>query len=721
VQQIRQFALSVVLFLATVTMAAAGPWQIEGGRAPSPKTERELIAVLGSSAPKAKKADACKDLAIYGCNSAVPALAALLTDEQLASWARIALEAIPGPKSDKALRESLGSLKGNLLVGAINSIGFRRDAAAVGSLSGHLRDQDADAASAAAVALGHIGNAPAAKVLEQSLAAAPPKVRSAVAEGLVLCAERSLSAGQDAQAVAIYDAVRNADVPRQRILEATRGAILARKQDGIALLLVQFRSPDKRMLQMALGTAREFPGRQVDEALATEVVRSTPERAALVIGAMADRKETVVLSAVLKASGSGPREVRLAAVNALGKVGNASCLSPLLQVALESDEELATAAKAALIEIPGQDVDREIVTRLHRAQGKIYPLLIELIGEKRIQAVPDLVQALDNSDDAVRTAALAALGTTVPADKLSVLVFQVVSTKSSKDEQTAEKALKAACVRMADRDKCAAELAAAMEQASVPKKIALVQILGAVGGTKALETIGQAAKSSDVELQDASRKLLGSWMTIDAAPVLLDLAKTSPGAKYRVRALHGYIRIARQFTMSEPQRLEMCENALAAATQPAEHKMVLDVLKRYRNLETLKLAAKLTRELPKLNNEATQATLAIARELGDEKHSASADEARDILSHARLHKVNLEIVKAEYGAAGKQKDVTKTLQKLLTGVQLILLPSPSYTASFGGDPVPGTAKKLKIQYRIDGKTGDESFAENALVVLPMPK
>jgi hypothetical protein len=52
---------------------------------------------------------------------------------------------------------------------------------------------------------------------------------------------------------------------------------------------------------------------------------------------------------------------------------------------------------------------------------------------------------------------------------------------------------------------------------------------------------------------------------------------------------------------------------------------------------------------------------------------------------------------------------------------LISLPSPSYTASFGGDPAPGTAKKLNIEYKIDGKNGNESFAENALVILPMPK
>jgi HEAT repeat protein len=719
VKQIRQSIWCVALSVVMTGTAFAGPWQIEGGRAPSPKKEADLIAVLNSKEPKAKKADACKDLAIYGSSKSVAALASLLADEQLASWARIALESIPGPEADKALRDSLSTLHGQLLVGAIDSIGVRRDATAVAPLAGHLRDSDVPVASAAAAALGRIGNGPAAQALEESLASAPPKVRTSVAEGLVLCGERALADGRDAEAVAIYDKVRSSDVPKQRILEATRGAILARKVDGIALLLEQLRSSDKIMAQMGLGLAREFPGNQVDQALADEIDRATPERAVLVLGAMADRPETVVLSALLKAAAGGPREVRIAAVNAMGKVGNATCLSPLVQMAVESDEELVKAAKRALADLPSKDADQEIVARLDGAKGKVYPLLIEIVGERRIQAVPSLVAALDNADDAVRAAALTALGTTVPLDKLSVLITQVVSAKNAKDQPIAEKALKAASVRMGDREKCAAELAAAMQNAPTPIKIALVRILADVGGTKALAAVGEAAKNGDAEVQDASTKLLGSWMTIDAAPVLLELAKTSEN--YRVRALRGYIRIARQFTMDEQPRLEMCQNALAAATQPAEQKLVLDVLKRYKNLETLRLACKLTKDLPKLNNEASQTALAIARALGDEKHSATADEARHILSQAKLHKVKLEIVKAEYGAPAKQKDVTKTLQKQATDLQLIPLPSPSYTASFGGDPVPGTAKKLSIEYKIDGKTGNETFAENALVILPLPK
>src|SRR5262249_42225221 len=153
----------------------------------------------------------------------------------------------------------------------------------------------------------------------------------------------------------------------------------------------------------------------------------------LVIVAMADRPETVVLPAVLKAAGKGPKPVRVAAINALGRVGNATCLSPLLDIALESDAELAKTAKTALADLPGESIDKDIVARLAKADGKVYPLLLDLVGARRIEALSALLKAVDHSDKNVRTAALTALGNTVPAKNLSVLITQVVSPKRAED------------------------------------------------------------------------------------------------------------------------------------------------------------------------------------------------------------------------------------------------------------------------------------------------
>ena len=115
--------------------------------------------MLQSNAPPQEKAIVCKKLAICGNQEAVPALAALLADAKLASWARIALEAIPDQAAGDALRKAAGKLQGRLLVGVINSIGVRRDAKAVDLLTQKLNDAETEVVAAAAVALGRIGGA----------------------------------------------------------------------------------------------------------------------------------------------------------------------------------------------------------------------------------------------------------------------------------------------------------------------------------------------------------------------------------------------------------------------------------------------------------------------------------------------------------------------------------------------------------------------------------
>ncbi len=685
------------------------------GPATSPEKEQELLAVLKSDAAPAEKAITCKQLAIYGSAAAVPELAKLLPMPELSSWARIALESIPGPEADEALRTATDSLQGRLLVGTINSLGVRRDAAAVAALSGKLKDADVEVAAAAAVALGRIGNDDASKALRTALADSSPEVRSFVAEGCVLCAERLHSEGKLADAIAIYDEVRAADVHLQRIVEATRGAILARGQDGIPLLVEQLHSDDRALFRLALGTAREFPGSEIDKVLVTEMTKSPDDRAALIVQAMADRKDTVVLTAILKAAEQGPLAVRLSAVDALARVGNVTCLNSLLKIAVDKDAELSVAAKDTLAEIPGDNVNAQIVALLPKAEGATYPLLIELVGKRRIEAVPQLLKALDNNSDVVRTAALVALGETVSLQQLSVLIDQVVAPKKSEDAEIAQKALKAASIRMADREACAKELSTAVDRVkSVPVKGTLLQILGSMGGTNALQAVGKAAKSTDAQLQDISSRLLGEWMTEDAAPVLLELAKI-PSNPYQVRALRGYIRIARQFVLPDAKRTEMCQTAFDAARQTAEKKLVLDILKRYPTVDNLKMTITLMK-VPELKDDATQAMLVIAQKL-----SGKGVDVKELLATAGIEKMKLEIVKAEYGSGATQKDVTAVLQQQAGELPIITLVSASYNASFGGDPLPGSTKQLKIQYKINGKAAEASFAEDALIVLPMPK
>ena len=192
----------------------------------------KLIAVLGSDAPQKEKVDACRHLALIGTGDAVPALAALLGDEKLSHMARYALEPIPDPAVDGALRDALGKVKGRLLVGVIGSIGVRRDAKAVPALAKNLQSSDADVVRAAARALGRIGTSDAVNVLQQRLATAPAELRPAVADGCLSSAEALLARGKRSEAAAMYESVGKADLPKHFRVAATHGAILTRQPAG---------------------------------------------------------------------------------------------------------------------------------------------------------------------------------------------------------------------------------------------------------------------------------------------------------------------------------------------------------------------------------------------------------------------------------------------------------------------------------------------------------
>jgi HEAT repeat protein len=590
---IASLAILVVLGAHSVASAQRTNWGSEKLSSPFPETqsEKELIEQLKTGSEEAK-AMACKQLSIYGGKAAVPELAKLLGNEHLTSWARTALEVIPDPSADAALIEAAGKLQGRPLVGVINSIGVKRSAGGIDQLAKRLGDDNEEVACAAAVAIGKIGGEPAIHALHTAFAGAKPAVRSAICEGGILCAERCLADGDREHAVQIYDFIRGADVPQQRKLEGMRGAIIARGDAGIPLLVEQLKSPNKAYFQLALGTARELKGDKVVEALASQLASATPDRASLIVIAMGDRGDAKLPAAVVEAARTGNKLVRLAALQVIGKLGDASSVAALLESATDADAELAQAAKDALAALPDANVNPELSRRLATTSGKALPVLIQAIGQRRADAAAELVKLLDSSDKDVRKVALGALGGTAGPEQLHVLVTNLCKSEGE-DAEFAETALITASIRMPDREATAGELAAAMPSASTANKARLVRILGAMGGPKALEAIAAAVKSGDGELQDAGTRVLGQWMTIDAAPVLMEITKSSAPNKYRVRALRGYLRLARQLKIDDAERLAMCRQALAVAERDDERALALDALKRCPSAESIELASSL--------------------------------------------------------------------------------------------------------------------------------
>lgn len=183
--------------------------------------EVRLAAVLKSEVPRAAKDAVCRMLKSIGTGTSVPALAALLPDENLSHMARFALEFMSAPEAGAALREALPKVGGKLKIGVIASLGARGDAAAIAPLQALLADADPAVGRAAALALGAIAT-PAANA---ALAAAKPSVQTQgpIGDASLRCAEKLLADGRKAAAKATYQRVLASNPTKPVAQAATHG------------------------------------------------------------------------------------------------------------------------------------------------------------------------------------------------------------------------------------------------------------------------------------------------------------------------------------------------------------------------------------------------------------------------------------------------------------------------------------------------------------------
>ena len=282
----------------------------------------------------------------------------------------------------------------------------------------------------------------------------------------------------------------------------------------------------------------------------------------------------------------------------------------LLKAVISADKVVAQAAGSALAVIESPEVDRAIVGMLRDDHPQTRLVATALAGKRHIAAAtPILLEFAQGSDPVQRQAAILALGSTAELNDLPQLIEMVAKIRQSGDQAVLREALKAACSRLPQA--AAAEVLAASIPGKPPEvKVALLEPLAAIGGATALDTVVAAARHGCCT-PGRCNAVAWAWMTPDVVPALRDLAESLDNAKYRTRAIRGYIRVARQMDMTSAERLEMCRNALALAERVEEKKLVLDAVARMDSTEALQLAAdQLT--LVELLPEASHSVVAVA-------------------------------------------------------------------------------------------------------------
>jgi hypothetical protein len=397
----------------------------------------------------------------------------------------------------------------------------------------------------------------------------------------------------------------------------------------------QIESADKDFFNVALAAAREMPGAEVTEALVAAVEKLPPERQALLLLALGDRKDAAPASVFIAAAKSPAVAVREAAVHVFSNRGGAEAVAVLLDAAM-NDKEVSAIAKEGLVHLPGKDADPAILARWPKADAWAKIVLLNLIGDRQILDGKTIVLgSMDDADQPIRLAAVAAMAQLVDVEGLNVLIDRATPPEGDAVEITAAKtALEKAAKRMGDRDACAEKIAARLGVKPLLDKDQsfLFDLLCKVSGKKALAAVVAGAKSSDPAVKDAATRVLGEWLNTDAAPALLDIAKNDTEKKYQIRALHGYIRIARQLEIpwweasnAGEMKLTMFDAAMKAAKRADEKKLALDILTRIPSSTTLRRATACLDD-PQLKATAADVAVKIAEQVagGDPKAVAEA-------------------------------------------------------------------------------------------------
>ncbi|MGA2498977.1 MAG: HEAT repeat domain-containing protein, partial [Tepidisphaeraceae bacterium] len=587
------------------------------------RIEAKLLAVL--EAPEATmpaKQYVCQALRVVGSPKCVPAVAKLLTDEKLSHVARQVFLGMNDPAVADALQKALGQTTGNVRIGIINTIGDRRDVQSLAALAMLLAGNDEATSRVVLNAIGKIGGAPAADLLDKTRVADP--LKDAWAHAYLKTAQ-SLAAADAARSAKMYQALLDGDYPMPVRAAAFSAVAQAQKDQAVPLVIKTLSSPEALMRRAAAGCILTIPGNAATKAFVAALADLSPEGKAMLLGELSARGDAEgTTDTVNKLVADKDPAVSLAAIKALARLGSATSV-PVLSAVIKEPAPIGSEATRTLVELRADGVGAALVKLSETGEPTVREAVFGVLAQRgQADALASVRKSIADSDANVRRAALKTLAALGAAEDLPKLVNMLVAAKDDADREVLAQAISGIGGRMADKNARCEPVIAAMSKADAPAKIRLLTVLSTFGGDQSLKAV-KAALAGEAEVHKTAVRALSDWP--DAAPIadVLTIAKEDKDKTNQILALRGYIRMVPLAGGRPEQKLASYKQALELATRPDEKKQVLTGLAEIRTVESLKLAEPLLDDAA-LKREAYTAYEKIAEGLGN-RNAAIAKEA----------------------------------------------------------------------------------------------
>jgi len=559
-----------------------------------PKVEERFISFLNGKATLEGRKFVCEQLSLVGTKSSVPVLAGMLTDPSTSDMARYALERISAPEAGEALRTGLSKTSGKERVGVINSLGQRRDPAAVALLVPLATNQDQPTAIAAVTALGRIGDASSLKALADLRKSASGPTRDLILDAYVRCLDDLVAKGEKAQALAGYRELYSSSEPSMTKVAALRGIAGLEGAKATQTLAEAVEKGDEDVRAVAIGLLASIPSQEVTGLLTGAYPKLPPRGRVQLLTGLVTRGDSAAAPLLAGALKDDSVEVRVAGLEGIGKLGDSSHVLRLAQIAADTQDPERGAARLSLYRLKADGVDKAVLDNLGSAPAKVKIELIRATGERRIDSATDaLLKAAKDSSTDVRRESRRALRETAQTQHIPALLGLLDDAKSASERADLEAAVVATLKRyeMAGIDGITAAIG---KTDNVDTKASLLMVMGRTGDPSGLSLLRAALKADEPAVQRAAILGLTEWPTPDPLPDMLDAAKTNQVRSHQILALRGYFRlVGLRSRRSRAESVQLLEEGLKLAQQDNEKKAVLSMLPRFASPEALKLAESL--------------------------------------------------------------------------------------------------------------------------------
>ena len=409
---------------------------------------------------------------------------------------------------------------------------------------------------------------------------------------------------------------------------------VVRSQDeAVKMVLDILKSDDQDMQSVAISMVKDMPGAEVTKALAAELPGLSATSQVQLLSALGDRGDATARPAVVTATKAEDKSVRIAALRALGQLGDDTTVGLLAQAAAGARGAEQKAARDSMYRLRGPKVDQVILDEIQKAEAPTKVELISAVGERNIIAgvAPLLITARD-SDRKVRTESFRVLKGIATPEHLPALVKLLVDAKSSSDRGECQKTVAAVAHKIADKNNQAKVVLTVLPTVKqTQSRCSLLGVLGKIGDNKALPVLTAAIKEKDPAIQTAAIRSLAEWPTPEPLGDLLKVAESSQSKLHKILALRGFVRLlGLESKRPADKTIEMYKKAMSLAPDVGEKRRVISGLATAKSRAALEMAT-LYLEDKSLSREAEYAVVKIAGGIGADSPELVKDTLKKII------------------------------------------------------------------------------------------